>query len=114
MKIRDIENMDLGLGKSLCVETKDRGVYLVSSQFIACVDKQGNFNDSYGVTSETLSQMLNDFKKFKVMQSLNGIESKVFELNKIRRLYGVAAHPSEESIVELVKPKQSYFKRIFG
>ena len=106
--------MDLGLKKSLCVRTKDGALYLVNNQFIACVDKQGNFNGSYGVSSETLTQMLNDFKRFKVMKDFNGIESKVFELNKIRELYTVKAHPIEETVVELVKPKQYYFGRILG
>ena len=111
MKIRNIENMNLGLEKSLCVRTKDRALYLVNDQFIACVDKQGNFDGSYGVSSETLIQMLNDFKRFAVMKDFNGTEAKVFGLNKISELYSVAADPTEESVVEIVKPKQSYFGR---
>ncbi len=112
MGIRNIENMDLGLGKSLCVRTKDGALYLIKDQFIGCVDKQGNFNGSYGVVPETLSQMLNDFKRFTVMSSFNDIEPKVFELNKISELYSVAAHPTKKSVVEIVKPKKSYFGRM--
>ena len=112
MKTKNLRDMDLGIGKSLCIRTKDRGVYLISTQFIGCVDKQGNFNGSYGVVPETLSQMLNDFKRFTVMSSFNDIEPKVFELNKISELYSVAAHPTKKSVVEIVKPKKSYFGRM--
>ncbi len=116
MKIRDIEKMVLGLNTSsaitsLCVRTKDGAVYLVKGQFIACVDEQGNFNGVYDGRPEALSRVLKDFKRFKVMKDFYGNEEKVFELREIRDMYNVEAHPTEESVVEIVNPKQSYFGR---
>lgn len=95
---------------NLGIETKDGGVYVVHSQFIANVDHNGNYDGSVGCGGfDKLQEMLDRHGSFAVRSRDwdNKTPVRIFTKDEIKKLYTVPAHPSKESVVEVKKPKQS-------
>ncbi len=84
MKIGQIEN---GLEYDLCVHLKNGARYLIRTQYICCVDSNGNNNGSIGMRPQDAIENLMKYGKLSIQQSSHQENFAELPADKISKIH---------------------------
>ena len=100
-----------GLDWDMMVRTKNGGLYMIHTQMIQCVDRDGQHNGSYGVSIDRAVEMLRKYGTFVVASDFDGTNPCTVKRKDVSEIYSVHTR-NNGPIVVLDKPKKSQIGRL--